>query len=191
MKQTRKAIQDAYIDLCSRKPADKITVKEVVEECGINRNSFYYHFEDLPNLAVSIAEDIVQTTFAEYADEDFFTQFLAFAREFQEHLNFFRNIYFSKNREVLDIRFQCLVRDMITNYMVKNVFPQYDLSEEDQEIIIQTYVAEFTSVFFTCLQSGMKYDLPTRLARMVELRRGTLERMVKRADRSGRYKDIN
>lgn len=191
MKQTRKAIQDAYIDLCSRKPADKITVKEVVEECGINRNSFYYHFEDLPNLAVSIAEDIVQTTFAEYADEDFFTQFLACAREFQEHLNFFRNIYFSKNREVLDIRFQRLVRDMITNYMVKNVFPQYDLSEEDQEIIIQTYVAEFTSVFFTWLQSGMKYDLPTRLARMVELRRGTIERMVKRADRSGRYKDIN
>ena len=33
--------------LMAHKPISKITVRELVAECGINRNSFYYHFEDI------------------------------------------------------------------------------------------------------------------------------------------------
>lgn len=29
---------------------NQITVKDIVLECGVNRNSFYYYFEDLPTL---------------------------------------------------------------------------------------------------------------------------------------------
>ena len=29
---------------------DKITVKDIVEECGINRNTFYYYFADIYDL---------------------------------------------------------------------------------------------------------------------------------------------
>ena len=34
------------------------------------------------------------------------------------------------------------------------------------------------------MQSGMKYDLPTRLDRMLELRQGTLEKMLETAQRT-------
>jgi AcrR family transcriptional regulator len=30
-----------------KKPIDKITVRDVVDECGINRNTFYYYFQDI------------------------------------------------------------------------------------------------------------------------------------------------
>ena len=43
---TRKAIMAAFVTLLNEKPLDKITIKDIVEECGINRNTFYYHFED-------------------------------------------------------------------------------------------------------------------------------------------------
>ena len=33
----------------------KITVKDIVSSCGINRNSFYYHYADLP----SLVEDVI------------------------------------------------------------------------------------------------------------------------------------
>ena len=58
MKQTRKMIQNAFIELARKEPVDKITVKEIVDYCQINRNSFYYHFEDLPDLIASIIEEI-------------------------------------------------------------------------------------------------------------------------------------
>lgn len=44
------AIKEAFMHLLNRKPLDKITVKEIVEECGINRNTFYYHYDDIYDL---------------------------------------------------------------------------------------------------------------------------------------------
>ena len=41
---TRKAIMDSCLRLLEERPVDKITVKDIVEDCGINRNTFYYHF---------------------------------------------------------------------------------------------------------------------------------------------------
>ena len=51
---TRKAIMDACIKLLEKKPLNRITVRDIVEECGISRNSFYYHFEDVPSLLKAI-----------------------------------------------------------------------------------------------------------------------------------------
>lgn len=34
----------------------KLTVKDIVEECKITRQSFYYHFEDIPSLLQWILE---------------------------------------------------------------------------------------------------------------------------------------
>ncbi|MBR5944301.1 MAG: TetR family transcriptional regulator, partial [Lachnospiraceae bacterium] len=47
---TQKAIKESFIKLLNEKPLNKISVKDIVEECGINRNSFYYHFQDIPTL---------------------------------------------------------------------------------------------------------------------------------------------
>ena len=40
-------IADAFIKLSKEKNIDKITVKDIVDECGISRQSFYYHFQDI------------------------------------------------------------------------------------------------------------------------------------------------
>ena len=47
---TKKAIKDSMKKLLNERPLNQITVKDIVEDCGINRNSFYYHFEDMPSL---------------------------------------------------------------------------------------------------------------------------------------------
>ncbi len=47
---TERAIKETLIKLLNDRPLSQITVKDIVEECGINRNSFYYHFQDLPSL---------------------------------------------------------------------------------------------------------------------------------------------
>ena len=41
---TKKAIVNSFIKLLNEKPLDKITVKNIAEDCGINRTTFYYHF---------------------------------------------------------------------------------------------------------------------------------------------------
>ena len=44
---TKRAIIESFIRQLQNKPADKITVKDIVEDCGISRNTFYYHFKDI------------------------------------------------------------------------------------------------------------------------------------------------
>lgn len=43
---TKRAIADSLIELTKTKPFDKISVKDITERCGLNRQTFYYHFED-------------------------------------------------------------------------------------------------------------------------------------------------
>lgn len=47
MKQT---IAQAAKTLLMEKKVKKLTVKDIVEECQITRQAFYYHFEDIPAL---------------------------------------------------------------------------------------------------------------------------------------------
>ena len=46
-RNTKWAIIEAYNELIKTKNIDKVTVKDVVEVCGITRQTFYYHFQDL------------------------------------------------------------------------------------------------------------------------------------------------
>lgn len=44
MKQT---IAETFLRLTQKKSVDSITVKDIVDACGISRQSFYYHFQDI------------------------------------------------------------------------------------------------------------------------------------------------
>lgn len=44
---TKKAIMDSFLHLMEKKPLEKITVRDIVDDCGINRNTFYYYFQDI------------------------------------------------------------------------------------------------------------------------------------------------
>ena len=49
-RRTQAVIMQAFMDLLTRKPLDKITVKDIIEEADINRNTFYYYYENIPDL---------------------------------------------------------------------------------------------------------------------------------------------
>ena len=44
---TKKAMVQAFIQLLAEKPFKKITISDITDSCGINRMTFYYHFEDI------------------------------------------------------------------------------------------------------------------------------------------------
>lgn len=43
----KKVIAGAFYRLLETRSIDKITVKMLIEECGISRQTFYYHFHDI------------------------------------------------------------------------------------------------------------------------------------------------
>lgn len=43
---TKSALCGALKTLCEQKPFEKISISDITNECGLNRQSFYYHFQD-------------------------------------------------------------------------------------------------------------------------------------------------
>ena len=48
--RTKHALAAALKELMSQKPIDKISIHDLTESCGIRRQTFYYHYEDVYDL---------------------------------------------------------------------------------------------------------------------------------------------
>ncbi len=57
---TKKAIMDTFLRLMEKKPLEKITLRDLVDECGINRNTFYYYFQDIYAVLEEFCDQTVQ-----------------------------------------------------------------------------------------------------------------------------------
>ena len=57
---TKRMIQEALIRLLKNKPIDKIKVNELCEESGINRATFYRHYETLQDILREIEADVIR-----------------------------------------------------------------------------------------------------------------------------------
>ncbi len=58
---TKKAIVESFLRIIGKKPLDKITVRDVVDDCGINRNTFYYYFQDIYAVLEEVSHTVAES----------------------------------------------------------------------------------------------------------------------------------
>ena len=49
-KYTKQMLADALYRTLEKKPLDRIRISDLTQECGVNRQTFYYHFHDIYEL---------------------------------------------------------------------------------------------------------------------------------------------
>ena len=59
--RTDRAIQSAMLSLLARKPFEKITVQDILEETPVSRATFYKHFHDKFEIVEKIQEEVLHT----------------------------------------------------------------------------------------------------------------------------------
>ena len=57
---TKRMLKDALISLMQDLPFDRITVKRLCEEAGINRTTFYLHYADTEQLLIEAENDVIK-----------------------------------------------------------------------------------------------------------------------------------
>lgn len=57
---TKRMIQEALLQLLKSKPLDKIKVNELCAESGVNRATFYRHYETLQDVLLEIEKDFIR-----------------------------------------------------------------------------------------------------------------------------------
>ncbi len=54
---TKKTLTTSLKRFMEKKPLSKITISEIIADCGINRKTFYYHFQDIYDLLKWMLEE--------------------------------------------------------------------------------------------------------------------------------------
>lgn len=175
---TEKAIKDAFLKLLDEKPLNRITVKDIVEECGINRNSFYYHFPDIPSLVERIVTEGVDKIIAEHntidsVEEGFHCAVLLMTNRRRAVLH----IYNSVNRDIFERHLMKICAYVIKSYS-DNVLSGYALNERDREILINYYKCALFGISINWLENGMPGDIEADFRRLSEIKKEALGRGV-------------
>lgn len=178
---TKKAIKESFIKLLNEKPMSKISVKDIVEDCGINRNSFYYHFQDIPSLLEEIVTENTVEIIKKYPEIDSIDAAFHAAFSFaEENRRAAYHIYNSVNRDAFERELMKICQSVVCAY-VDNVFGETNASKNDKEIVLRFIKCEFFGLIIDWLNSGMKDDALDDLLRITELCKGMSEELIKRS----------
>lgn len=175
---TKKAIQQSFLKLLNEKPMKQITVKDIVEDCGINRNSFYYHFADIPSLAEGIVMEDAERLIREHPTIDSLEEGIGAALQFaQENRRAVLHIYHSVSRDVFETYLMRICEYVVTTY-IRTAFPNAKLSEKDNRALIRFYKCECFGQIIQWMNDGMKDDLQEDFHRIWELREGLVRKWI-------------
>jgi len=177
---TKKAIKDSFVELLSDRPLPQITVKDIVEKCGINRNSFYYHYHDIPSLIEEIITEEADRIIAEYQTLDSLETVYNAAIDFaKKNKRAILHIFKSVNRDIFE-QYLWKVCDYIVTSLCRSLFADQPISEDDRDIIIQFYKAQCFGMVIDWLRSGMEDDVHRKIRRICELQKGMIEETIRR-----------
>ena len=175
---TRRAIKESFLKLLNQRPLSQITVKDIVEDCGINRNSFYYHFEDLPALVEEIAGERVQTLIENHPTIGSLEECCDAVVEFvMENKRAVYHIYNSVSRETLEHYLMDACQYIVDTYLSKELEGSR-LSEEERQTLIRFHKCGCFGTVIDWLNGGMKADIAAYFRRVCALQRPWMEQMA-------------
>ncbi len=168
---TSKAIKETFISLINERPLSEITVKSIVEKCGINRNSFYYHYRDIPDLIEEIVKEDVEEIIIKYPSVSSIVECFDVMTEFaSKRESAIMHIYRSVNREVFDRNLMSLSNYFVKKY-VDTVLTDVNITDADKKTIITYYKSVCFGLVNEWLDSGMSQEFATEIRRIFLLKK--------------------
>ncbi|MCI8608075.1 MAG: TetR family transcriptional regulator [Firmicutes bacterium] len=178
---TEKAIKASFIKLLNEKPMSKISVKDIVEDCGINRNSFYYHFQDIPALLEQIVAENTAAIIEKYPTIDSLDDCFAAACQFAlENRRAAFHIYNSVRRDMFERELMNICEYVVKTYL-QTVFPDVKVNESDRQVLLRFIKCELFGIAIEWMENGMKTEAVDDLHRIVTLCRGFSEEIIERS----------
>lgn len=149
--QTKQELSSALKKLMETKLINRITVRELVEACGVNRKTFYYHFEDIYALLKWTLEQEALSHFDQYDLVNENTSAVEFMMD-----------YISENLSMLQNIVRSIGRSELGRFFFKDIYqPVYKLVCEVEKLrglhVDEGYKA-FLSKFLTEAIAGVLLD---------------------------------
>lgn len=140
--QTRLAFASALKELMEEKPLSRISVKDLVTRCNVNRKTFYYHFTDIYDLLKWMLREEALDVMKQF---DYMT-------DFQEAALYILD-YIEENKHILQCAYDSMGRDGLKEFLDQNfitiIRPYVDLYAKSHDLSTSESYKEFICEFFT------------------------------------------
>lgn len=157
-RMTKKALAASLKKLMEERTLDKISIREITEDCGVNRKTFYYHFENIYDLVNWLFEEEAIELMKQY---DFVT-------DYEEAVRFTMN-YIEENEHVVNSTLDALGRDELKKFFYNNFVGNMrsivdDLSEgmtipqDNIDFLINFYAESFASLLIDWVRNREQRD---------------------------------
>lgn len=171
---TEKAITETFMRLLNDRPLDKITVREIARECGINRNTFYYHFHDIYDLLEKLFISEEQNLLAEIENVQTLQQSFEEATRFVlENRRAIHHVYTSINHDVLTSYLYSASEICMRSY-IQNQCAGLNPSETDFNDIVFLYASMLEGAVINIMREGLTRDVEAFIANAIRMLEGTV-----------------
>lgn len=153
---TKRALAASLKKLLTQKTLDKITVVDIVEDCEVNRQTFYYHFQDIYDLIDWIF--IIDSAKAIDGKNTYDTWQQGFLHVFEyvlENKSLIVNVYDSISRDKMEKYLYDVTYDLLINVIDEKSINMH-IRDEDKQFIANFYKFAFVGLMLEWIKSGMK-----------------------------------
>lgn len=186
---TKRAIKESFWKLLNEQPLTQISVREIVEECGINRNSFYYHFQDIPSLIEEIVMDAANALIQQHPSITSIDEGVEAAFRFTlDNKKAILHICNSVNRNIYEQYLMRICEYVVTTYF-DTVFEKDIVSKSNRDIMILFTKCELFGLSIDWINTGMQDDAIEKLKHLLLLCNGLSSEMIKRCRENSEHNE--
>lgn len=148
---TKRTLAASLKSFTEKKPLSKITVSDIIADCGVNRKTFYYHFEDIYALLKWMLEEEAVNVVKQF---DLLV-------DYREAVLFVMN-YVRKNKHLLCCAYDCMGRDEMKRFFYADFIgiTRKVVNDAEQRLGVHTeeQFKEFLAHFYTEAAAGLLID---------------------------------
>lgn len=158
-KFTKKAIMMCFMELLEEKQIDKITVKDICENCEINRNTFYYYYCDIYAVLTEVFEYEKEKVLKELDENStFYDEYRRYASVILNNKRAIIHIYKSKSNYVLSEYLETVTMNFVERFVRKKAENAL-LPERDIDYITKFYSYSIIGHTMKWIEEGLReYD---------------------------------
>ncbi len=145
---TKMLLANTLKDLLEKKSFSQVTVTEIITLSKVNRNTFYYHFEDIYDLLRWLLEQEAINIVKDYDSKDEIDMAINFTLSYiEKNRSFLKNILFSVGEKDLRRFFSKDFREIIGNFI--------KIDEKELGIKIDDQYRNVLTMYFTEAIAGL------------------------------------
>lgn len=176
---TKQALEASLKRMMLKKPLDKITIRDITEECGISRMTFYYHFKDIYDLVEWVCvEDASRALQGKKTCDTWQEGLQQIFDAVLENKPFILNAYRCIPREQMEHFLFQLTYGLIRG-VVDEKSQGVEISEADKVFIAEFYKYSFVGIMLDWIRQGMQADPSAIVEKVSATMRGNISNSIR------------